>query len=74
MPSRPEFAVLLYFALAASLFAAVVPVHEAPDEPFHLDYVNFLLERGALPDQRREASGVFREGHQPRSTTGSRRC
>ncbi len=65
MPSRPEFAVLVYFAVVASLFAAVVPVYEAPDEPFHLDYVNFLLERGALPDQRREESGVFREGHQP---------
>ncbi|MFQ5417225.1 MAG: DUF2142 domain-containing protein [Myxococcota bacterium] len=65
MPSRPELAVLLYFAVAACVFAAVVPVFEAPDEPFHLGYVNFLLEHRSLPNQLDENHRVFREGHQP---------
>jgi len=61
----PELAVLGYFAVAASLFAAVVPVFETPDEPFHLGYVNYLLERRELPNQLDESRRVFREGHQP---------
>jgi 4-amino-4-deoxy-L-arabinose transferase-like glycosyltransferase len=61
----PELAVLVYFAIAASLFAASVPVFEAPDEPFHLGYVDFLLERRELPNQLDESRRVFREGHQP---------
>ena len=48
MLRRPEIAVLAWFAIFASLYAAAVPAVEAPDEPFHLDYVNFLLERHEL--------------------------
>jgi len=65
MLSRPETAVLAWFTVAAALYAAVVPVFEAPDEPFHLSYVNFLLERHELPNQLDESKRVFREGHQP---------
>lgn len=65
MLRRQEFAVLLYFATAASLFATTVPVFEAPDEPFHLDYVNHLLANREIPNQLDESRRVFREGHQP---------
>jgi 4-amino-4-deoxy-L-arabinose transferase-like glycosyltransferase len=65
MLRRSEIAVLAGFALAASFCALRTPVFEAPDEPFHLDYVNFLLERRELPDQRERDRAVFREGHQP---------
>jgi 4-amino-4-deoxy-L-arabinose transferase-like glycosyltransferase len=65
MSRRLETALLAWFAVAAALSAVAVPVFEAPDEPFHLDYVNFLLERHELPDQLDESKRVFREGHQP---------
>jgi 4-amino-4-deoxy-L-arabinose transferase-like glycosyltransferase len=53
------------FALIAAVYALLVPTFELPDEPDHLAYVNFIAERGALPNQYDPAQAVLREGHQP---------
>jgi len=53
------------FALIAAVYALLVPPFELPDEPDHLAYVNFIAERGALPNQYDPAQAVLREGHQP---------
>ncbi|MCS7065493.1 MAG: hypothetical protein NZL85_04360 [Fimbriimonadales bacterium] len=53
------------FAYLAAVYALLVPPFELPDEPDHLAYVNFLAERGMLPNQYDPARAVLREGHQP---------
>lgn len=57
--------ILLHFFLFATLFAFFVPVFEVPDEPAHLAYINFLSERGELPNQYDQARTIPDEGHQP---------
>ncbi len=53
------------FAFVAAVYALLVPPFELPDEPDHLAYVNFLAQRGELPDQYDPTRMVLREGHQP---------
>ncbi len=58
---------LLGFLLLATLYNAVVPLGEGPDEPGHLAYVFFLAREGRLPVQTTDpaTSDVPGEGHQP---------
>ncbi|HEX2513611.1 MAG TPA: hypothetical protein VH257_02835, partial [Chloroflexota bacterium] len=44
-------AILVYAAVLATLFALLVPPYEAPDEPSHLAYINFMATRAGLPNQ-----------------------
>jgi 4-amino-4-deoxy-L-arabinose transferase-like glycosyltransferase len=53
------------FAYLSAVYALLVPPFELPDEPDHLAYVNFVAERGALPNQYHPEQAVLREGHQP---------
>ena len=57
--------VLIYYVVAASCFALATPVFEAPDEPYHLDHVNYLIRNRSLPNQLDPDRRVEREGHQP---------
>ncbi len=56
---------LVYYVVAASCFALSTPVFEAPDEPYHLDHVNYLIRNRSLPNQFNPDRRVEREGHQP---------
>ena len=56
------FFVVLLFLLCAAMWSLVVPPFEAPDEPGHARYVNFLIEHHRLPLAGEEAPG---EAHQP---------
>jgi hypothetical protein len=58
--------VIIYLALA-TLYSAMIPLGEGPDEPGHAAYVFFLAREGRLPIQRGEKSesDVPGEGHQP---------
>ena len=51
------------FVGLASLYSAIVPLGEGPDEPGHAAYAFFLAREVRLPDQR--AGEVPGEGHQP---------
>lgn len=64
--------VLLLFVLLSTLFNAIVPLGEGPDEPGHLAYVLFLVNEKRLPVVSPAAPGtdhrsddVPGEGHQP---------
>ena len=57
-------AILAAFAAGATLFVALVPPFEAPDEEHHLDYVNFVASTGGFPDQYDPARNVRIQGHQ----------
>lgn len=64
-------AVLTYTAALGTAFVLLVPPFEAPDEPAHLAYIDFVATGAALPDQYgpqwpltgHEISPT--EGHQP---------
>jgi hypothetical protein len=64
-------ALLVYVAVFGTAFALLVPPFEAPDEPAHLAYVDFVATRAALPNQydpQQDIPGVGAsptEGHQP---------
>src|ERR671933_10205 len=65
------FALLVYAAALAALSALLAPPFEAPDEPAHLAYVDFIATRAALPnqygpDRPLTGHGISpTEGHQP---------
>jgi 4-amino-4-deoxy-L-arabinose transferase-like glycosyltransferase len=47
------------------LFAFLTPVFQAPDEPSHLLYVNYLARQRRLPNQNVARDSVPGEGNQP---------
>lgn len=64
---RSLILVTLLFLLLATVYNAVVPLGEGPDEPGHMAYVFFLGREGRLPVQQADParSDVPGEGHQP---------
>ncbi|MGH2368832.1 MAG: glycosyltransferase family 39 protein, partial [Chloroflexota bacterium] len=70
-PIWARLAVLAYTAVVGTAFALLVPPFEAPDEPAHLAYIDFVAAQAVLPDQYgplRPLTGHEispTEGHQP---------
>lgn len=64
---RSLLLILLLFVALASVYNALVPLGEGPDEPGHLRFALFLAHERQLPVQRSapEPSDVPGEGHQP---------
>jgi hypothetical protein len=56
---------LALFAVTSVAYSVVVPVFNAPDEPFHFEYIRFVAREGVLPDQTREDRRISAEGFQP---------
>ncbi len=58
--------VILAYVVVACLFSFSVPLYEAPDEPSHLLYVNFIASQHRLPNLNTpDRTSVPYEGHQP---------
>jgi hypothetical protein len=45
------FGILTLFLIFAILMVFIIPPGEAPDEPAHIYYVNFVANYGELPNQ-----------------------
>lgn len=56
---------MVWYCALSLLFLFVAPPFEAPDEPHHLDYVNFVATKRQLPNQLSKENRVEGEGHQP---------
>jgi 4-amino-4-deoxy-L-arabinose transferase-like glycosyltransferase len=54
---------VVYLGLACA-FAFLVPPLEAPDEPQHLNYINYVASHSRLPNQYNPDQSVFGQGHQ----------
>lgn len=63
--SRFVWIALPLFVLLGAVYARVVPVGEAPDEPAHLAYVDHIVEEGSLPSARLERGSYAYESYQP---------
>lgn len=58
--------VILAYVIVAGLFSFSIPLYEAPDEPSHLLYVNFIASQHRLPNLNTpDRTSVPYEGHQP---------
>jgi hypothetical protein len=58
--------VILAYVVVACLFSFSVPLFEAPDEPFHLLYVDFIASQHRLPNlNTADRASVPEEGYQP---------
>jgi len=55
--------ILLIFIILTIFMSIIIPPFEAPDEPGHLEYINFLANNFRLPNQYKYFIGS--EGHQP---------
>ncbi|HVT14944.1 MAG TPA: hypothetical protein VHQ90_02035 [Thermoanaerobaculia bacterium] len=55
----------LAFLLLGAGYAAVVPAGEAPDEPAHLAYIDYLVRFRSLPPKPAPPYGLSYEAHQP---------
>lgn len=66
---RPKWGMLTILALYLAIggtYSVVVPVFEAPDESHHFFVIKHIVEKRALPVQREEVRGPWRqEGSQP---------
>ncbi|MGQ9467655.1 MAG: DUF2142 domain-containing protein [Anaerolineae bacterium] len=60
------FAVLeILFAVFGSLYSAITPVYEAPDEVWHDAYVRWVARGNGLPPLDEDRSGAYQEAAQP---------
>jgi hypothetical protein len=58
--------VILTYVVVACLFSFSVPLYEAPDEPHHLLYVDFIAAQHRLPNlNTADRASVPNEGYQP---------
>lgn len=50
--------------LGSIVFVFLIPPFEANDEPYHLEYINYIVKKSSLPNQLNEKEKVNIEGHQ----------
>lgn len=57
---------MLAYLMLSAIFNVTIGVGETPDEPPHMAYVRYVVERRALPIQTRDPAGrISNEAHQP---------
>ncbi|MGA1794980.1 MAG: glycosyltransferase family 39 protein [bacterium] len=61
----PCIVVLLLFIAFSLGYSMIVPVFNAPDEPFHFEYMRFLAQNRQLPNQATEERAISTEGFNP---------
>ncbi|MEW5800936.1 MAG: DUF2142 domain-containing protein [bacterium] len=57
--------VIVLFVFFSLAFSLTVPVFDAPDEPYHFEYIRFLAEHKNLPNQTVEELSLTTEGFNP---------
>ncbi|MGA1791111.1 MAG: hypothetical protein ACMUIM_06475, partial [bacterium] len=63
--SRSFILIIILFLLISLAYSMVVPVFNAPDEPFHFEYIRFLAKNKRLPNQKIEERSISTEGFNP---------
>ena len=58
-------ALLVVFALLGLVYSVTVPLFEAPDEPWHFNYVLYVAQGHGLPSMLNNDSGAYQEVGQP---------
>ncbi len=57
--------IIILFILISLAFSLVIPVFNAPDEPFHFEYIQFLAKNKSLPNQTIANESISTEGFNP---------
>jgi flagellar basal body-associated protein FliL len=63
--SRSFILIIILFLLISLAYSMIVPVFNAPDEPFHFEYIRFLAKNKRLPNQKIEERSISTEGFNP---------
>jgi hypothetical protein len=58
-------ALLVVFAVLGLVYSVTVPLFEAPDEPWHFNYVHYVAQGYGLPSMQNNDSGAYQEVGQP---------
>ena len=61
----PIIGVLVAFVLLGLVYTINIPIFEAPDEPWHFNYVRYVGEGRGLPSLQDNESGAYQEVGQP---------
>lgn len=61
---RTYLYILAYFLISSTIFVFLIPPFEANDEPYHLEYINYIVKNSSLPNQLNEKEKIHIEGHQ----------
>ncbi len=56
---------IFLFVLLGLIYTVTVPVFEAPDEPWHFNYVRYVAQGRGLPSMLNNDSGAYQEVGQP---------
>ncbi|MBK5258289.1 MAG: DUF2142 domain-containing protein [Thermoanaerobaculia bacterium] len=65
MPTTERLLLMMLAIAGAIAFAIITPVGEAPDEPAHIGYVQYLAREWRLPSAPESYDRVNYEAHQP---------
>jgi 4-amino-4-deoxy-L-arabinose transferase-like glycosyltransferase len=57
--------IIILFVVLSLAFSLIVPVFDAPDEPYHFEYMRFLAEHRKLPNQTVAELSLTTEGFNP---------
>lgn len=62
---RQIILIIVLFTIICMAYSMVIPIFNAPDEPFHFEYIQFLGQKKSLPDQTDETRAISTEGFKP---------
>ena len=62
---RSFILIIILFLLISLAYSMIVPVFNAPDEPFHFEYIRFLAKNKRLPNQKSKERSIGTEGFKP---------
>lgn len=57
--------IIVLFVAISLAYSIIIPVFNAPDEPFHFEYIRYLAKTKSLPNQAREKEAISTEGFNP---------
>lgn len=57
--------IIIIFIIITLAYSMVIPVFNAPDEPFHFEYIQFLAKHKTFPNQAVEEKSIHSEGFNP---------
>jgi len=63
--NRQFICVMILFLIISLAYSMVIPAFNAPDEPFHFEYIQFLALNRHLPNQTIEERSISTEGFNP---------
>ncbi|MGA1867412.1 MAG: DUF2142 domain-containing protein [bacterium] len=56
---------IILFIILSAAYSIIIPIFNAPDEPFHFEYMQFIAHHKTIPNQALEKHSISTEGFNP---------